>query len=41
MQEIVDLVLCGADEAWAQRAPTHVRSPFLEICSPPPIPSGA
>ncbi|XP_062993336.1 sulfotransferase 1C1-like isoform X2 [Elgaria multicarinata webbii] len=39
-QEIVDLVLNGGDVEKAQRSPVHVRIPFLEICSPPPMPSG-
>ncbi|XP_067171035.1 sulfotransferase 1B1 isoform X1 [Apteryx mantelli] len=40
MQEIVDLILARGDTAKAHRAPTHIRIPFLEICSPPPVPSG-
>ncbi|XP_029462923.1 sulfotransferase 1C1-like [Rhinatrema bivittatum] len=40
MQEIVDLINNGGDLEKACRAPTHVRIPFLEICSPKPIPSG-
>ncbi|XP_066487522.1 sulfotransferase 1B1-like [Tiliqua scincoides] len=40
MQEIVDLLLVGGDLEKARRAPLHYRIPFLEICSPPPIPSG-
>ncbi|KAF3704448.1 Sulfotransferase 1C1 [Channa argus] len=39
-QEIVDLLLHNGDAEACKRAPTPVRSPFLEICSPPPIPSG-
>ncbi|XP_051522945.1 sulfotransferase 1C2 [Myxocyprinus asiaticus] len=39
-QEIVDLLLHNGDAEVCQRAPTAVRIPFLEICSPPPIPSG-
>ncbi|XP_077595836.1 sulfotransferase 1C2 [Stigmatopora nigra] len=39
-QEIVDLLLHNGDAEACRRAPTPVRSPFLEICSPPPIPSG-
>ncbi|XP_054848485.1 sulfotransferase 1B1-like [Eublepharis macularius] len=40
MQEIVDLILVGGDTEKARRAPTQVRIPFLEICVPPPLPSG-
>ncbi|XP_026533334.1 sulfotransferase family cytosolic 1B member 1-like [Notechis scutatus] len=40
MQEIVDLILNKDDLEKTHRAPIHVRIPFLEICSPPPIPSG-
>lgn len=39
-QEIVDLLLHNGDAEACKRAPTPVRSPFLEITSPPPIPSG-
>lgn len=39
-QEIVDLLLHNGDADACKRAPTPVRSPFLEICGPPPIPSG-
>ncbi|KAK7919638.1 hypothetical protein WMY93_010922 [Mugilogobius chulae] len=39
-QEIVDLLLHNGDAEACKRAPTPVRSPFLEICSPKPIPSG-
>lgn len=39
-QEIVDLLLHNGDAEACKRAPTPVRSPFLEINSPPPIPSG-
>ncbi|KAM9816825.1 sulfotransferase 1C2 [Neosynchiropus ocellatus] len=39
-QEIVDLLLNNGDAEVCKRAPTPVRSPFLEINSPPPIPSG-
>ncbi|XP_049615530.1 sulfotransferase 1C1 [Syngnathus scovelli] len=39
-QEIVDLLLHNGDAEACRRAPTPVRSPFLEIWSPPPIPSG-
>lgn len=39
-QEIVDLLLNNGDAEFCKRAPTPVRSPFLEINSPPPIPSG-
>ncbi|XP_051928054.1 sulfotransferase 1 family member D1-like [Hippocampus zosterae] len=39
-QEIVDLLLHNGNAEACRRAPTPVRSPFLEICSPPPIPSG-
>ncbi|KAM4697433.1 sulfotransferase 1B1-like [Rhinophrynus dorsalis] len=40
MQEIVDSILNDGDLEKAMRAPTYVRCPFLEICSPPPVPSG-
>ncbi|XP_063791395.1 sulfotransferase 1B1-like [Pseudophryne corroboree] len=40
VQEIVDCILNDGDVEKTRRAPTHVRFPFLEICSPPPIPSG-
>lgn len=39
-QEIVDLLLNNGDAEACKRAPTPVRSPFLEIFSPKPIPSG-
>ena len=39
-QEIVDLLLHNGDAEFCKRAPTPVRSPFLELFSPPPIPSG-
>uniref|UniRef100_A0A8C6UH34 Sulfotransferase n=1 Tax=Neogobius melanostomus TaxID=47308 RepID=A0A8C6UH34_9GOBI len=39
-QEIVDLLLHNGDSEACKRAPTPVRSPFLEIFSPKPIPSG-
>ncbi|XP_035601218.1 sulfotransferase 1C2 [Oncorhynchus keta] len=39
-QEIVDLLLNNGDAEVARRAPTSFRIPFLEIHSPPPIPSG-
>lgn len=39
-QEIIDLLLHNGDAEVCKRAPTPVRSPFLEICSPKPIPSG-
>ncbi|XP_031170789.1 sulfotransferase 1C2 isoform X1 [Sander lucioperca] len=39
-QEIVDLLLHNGDAEACKRAPTPIRSPFLEIFSPPPIPSG-
>ncbi|KAG7492242.1 hypothetical protein MATL_G00011760 [Megalops atlanticus] len=39
-QEIVDLLLHNGDAEACKRAPTVVRIPFLEIYSPPPIPSG-
>ncbi|KAF1373906.1 hypothetical protein PFLUV_G00243790 [Perca fluviatilis] len=39
-QEIVDLLFHNGDAEACKRAPTPVRSPFLEIFSPPPIPSG-
>ncbi|KAM9462839.1 sulfotransferase 1C1-like [Clarias gariepinus] len=41
VQEIVDLLLHNGDAEICKRAPTHVRSPFLEIHYPPPIPSGS
>ncbi|XP_061445813.1 sulfotransferase 1B1-like isoform X2 [Rhineura floridana] len=40
VQEIVDLIRACGDVEKAQRAPTYIRIPFLEICSPPPVPSG-
>ncbi|XP_061613331.1 sulfotransferase 1C2 isoform X1 [Phyllopteryx taeniolatus] len=39
-QEIVDLLLHNGDAVACRRAPTLLRSPFLEIWSPPRIPSG-
>ncbi|XP_075035090.1 sulfotransferase 1B1-like [Mixophyes fleayi] len=39
-QEIIDCIMNGGDVEKTKRAPTHVRSPFLELCSPPPVPSG-
>lgn len=39
-QEIVDLLLHNGDAEACKRAPTPMRSPFLEIKSPAPIPSG-
>ncbi|XP_062383131.1 sulfotransferase 1C2 [Sardina pilchardus] len=39
-QEIVDLLLNNGDPDVSKRAPIAVRIPFLEIFSPPPIPSG-
>ncbi|KAJ0060600.1 hypothetical protein NL108_016585, partial [Boleophthalmus pectinirostris] len=39
-QEIIDLLLHNGDAEACKRAPTPVRSPFLEIVSPKPIPSG-
>ncbi|XP_031416444.1 sulfotransferase 1C2 isoform X1 [Clupea harengus] len=39
-QEIVDLLLNNGDADVSKRAPIPVRIPFLEIFSPPPIPSG-
>ncbi|XP_071395806.1 sulfotransferase 1C2 [Centroberyx affinis] len=39
-QEIVDLLLHNGDAEICKRAPTTIRNPFLEIFSPPPIPSG-
>ncbi|XP_008312238.1 sulfotransferase 1C2 [Cynoglossus semilaevis] len=39
-QEIIDLLINNGDAEACRRAPTPVRSPFLEIHSPPPIPSG-
>ncbi|CAJ0968594.1 unnamed protein product [Ranitomeya imitator] len=40
MQEIIDSIMNEGEVEKTKRAPTHVRSPFLEICSPPPVPSG-
>ncbi|GAA6082600.1 sulfotransferase 1 family member D1-like isoform X1 [Tachysurus ichikawai] len=40
VQEIVDLLLHNGDHEICKRAPTTVRSPFLEVHYPPPIPSG-
>lgn len=39
-QEIVDLLVHNGDAEACKRAPTPVRSPFLEIVPPPPIPKG-
>ncbi|XP_076008144.1 sulfotransferase 1C2 [Genypterus blacodes] len=39
-QEIVDLLYHNGDAEMCKRAPTPTRSPFLEIFSPKPIPSG-
>lgn len=39
-QEIIDLLRHKGDAEACKRAPTPIRSPFLEIISPPPIPSG-
>lgn len=39
-QEIVDLLLHNGEVEVCKRAPISVRIPFLEIFSPPPIPSG-
>ncbi|XP_029953227.1 sulfotransferase 1C2 [Salarias fasciatus] len=39
-QEIVDLLLHNGDAEACKRAPTPIRSPFLEIIPPPPVPSG-
>ncbi|XP_070846355.1 sulfotransferase 1C2 [Chaetodon trifascialis] len=39
-QEIVDLLLHNGDAEACKRAPTPIRSPFLEIVPPPPMPSG-
>ncbi|KAJ8364382.1 hypothetical protein SKAU_G00132130 [Synaphobranchus kaupii] len=39
-QEIVDLLLHNGDTEACRRGPITMRSPFLEIFSPPPIPSG-
>ncbi|XP_068099956.1 sulfotransferase 1C1-like isoform X1 [Hyperolius riggenbachi] len=39
-QEIVDCIMNGGDVEKTKRAPTHIRSPFLEICDLPPMPSG-
>ncbi|KAM9461976.1 sulfotransferase 1C1-like [Clarias gariepinus] len=40
IQEIVDLLLHNGDAEICKRAPTPVRSPFLEVHFPPPVPSG-
>uniref|UniRef100_A0AAY3ZWR2 Sulfotransferase n=1 Tax=Denticeps clupeoides TaxID=299321 RepID=A0AAY3ZWR2_9TELE len=39
-QEIVDLLLNNGDAEVCKKAPIIARIPFLEIFSPPPIPSG-
>ncbi|XP_059892757.1 sulfotransferase 1C1-like [Gadus macrocephalus] len=39
-QEIVDLLLNDGDQEVCHRAPIVIRMPFLEIFSPPPVPSG-
>lgn len=39
-QEIIDLLIHNGDAEACKRAPTPMRSPFLELKSPPPIPSG-
>ncbi|XP_076615371.1 sulfotransferase 1C1-like [Chaetodon auriga] len=39
-QEIVDLLLHNGDAEACKRAPTPIRSPFLEIKFPPPMSSG-
>ncbi|KAJ8284295.1 hypothetical protein COCON_G00031450 [Conger conger] len=39
-QEIVDLLLHNGDTEACKRGPIVMRSPFLEIVNPPPIPSG-
>uniref|UniRef100_UPI00398E4B3F sulfotransferase 1 family member D1-like isoform X2 n=1 Tax=Pristiophorus japonicus TaxID=55135 RepID=UPI00398E4B3F len=40
MQEIVDLIATDGDLLKSRRAPTHLRCPFLEICSPARVLSG-
>ncbi|XP_040212123.1 sulfotransferase 1C1-like [Rana temporaria] len=40
IQEIVDSIMNDGDLEKNMRAPTHVRSPFLELFPPPPMPSG-
>ncbi|XP_069840544.1 sulfotransferase 1C1-like isoform X2 [Dendropsophus ebraccatus] len=40
MQEIVDCIMNEGDVEKTGRAPIHVRFSFLEICFPPPVPSG-
>ncbi|XP_056389271.1 sulfotransferase 1C1-like isoform X2 [Hyla sarda] len=40
MQEIVDCIMNHGEVEKTRRAPTHVRSPFLEMFLPPPVPSG-
>ncbi|CAI9575335.1 unnamed protein product [Staurois parvus] len=40
IQEIVDSVMNDGEIEKNMRAPTHVRSPFLELCPPPPVPIG-
>lgn len=39
-QEIVDLLLHQGDPEVCSRGPIAIRMPFLEIFSPPPVPSG-
>ncbi|XP_073492126.1 sulfotransferase 1C1-like [Aquarana catesbeiana] len=40
MQEIVDSIMNDGDIEKSKCAPTHIRSPFLEMFAPPPLPSG-
>lgn len=40
MQEIVDSIMNDGEVEKTKRAPTYIRSPFLEKFAPPPLPSG-
>lgn len=40
MQEIVDMITQKGDIEKCKRSPIYTRIPFLEICSPPPVPLG-